>query len=388
MHGRGLWLIGGGVFVMIVALVVVTLIPLPDSRSESEKAIAAPAPQPTPDGMVWIQGGTFRMGSDPPANPQNPDRLRQDEFPRHKVQLPGYWMDVAEVTNAQFAEFVEMTGYQTFAEKTPTRKDLARSGIDGSLIPEDKLVAASVVFKTDFDKSTLNRDIPQWEYQVWEVKPGADWRHPEGPGSSIETRMDHPVVHVNWEDAVAYLDWQGKRLPTEAEFEYASRNGGKELLYPWGNEREPGGTFMCNYWQGDFPLDRKDEDGFLATSPVKSFKPNELGLYDISGNVWEWCHDFFRPDYYANSPRQAPQGPDDSHDPDEPGIVKRVQRGGSYLCNTNSCTGYRTTARMKGDFLTGTCHTGFRGVVDAAGYDRFRAAQDKIAAWRAEKTKK
>lgn len=388
MHGRGLWLIGGGVFVMITALVVVMLAPLPDAPSARENALAAPAPHPTPNGMAWVQGGAFRMGSDPPTALENPDRIREDEAPRHKVELDGYWMDVAEVTNAQFAEFVAMTGHITYAEKALTREELARSGIDGELVPDDKLVPSSLIFNTAFDREHLRRDLPQWENQLWEYRPGADWRHPEGPDSSIEMRMEHPVVHVNWEDAVAYLNWQGKRLPTEAEFEYAARNGGKEVRYPWGNDRDPGGAAMCNYWQGEFPIERKDGDGFAVTSPVKSFKPNTLGLYDVSGNVWEWCHDFYRPDYYAQSPRRNPQGPDDSFDPAEPRIVKRVHRGGSFLCSTNNCTGYRTTARSKGDFLTGTCHTGFRGVVDAAGYNQFRASQEKITAWRAGKTKK
>lgn len=381
---KSVWLLGGATLLMICAVLAAAFAPVPTSSPDGSREPQA-APQSAPAGMVWVPGGDFQMGSTPPADESNPNRLRPDEFPQHRVELGGFWMDAHEVTNADFAEFVEMTGYQTFAEKTPTREDFARSGIDASLIPDKALIPASLTFKTDFDKDALVRDIPQWEYQVWEVKAGADWRHPDGPGSSIEKRMDHPVVHVNWEDAVAYLTWAGMRLPTEAEYEYAARNGGQDLLYPWGNEREPDGTMMCNYWQGDFPLDNKNEDGFLATSPVKSFKPNALGLYDISGNVWEWCHDYYRADYYSNSSRKNPKGPDDSHDPDEPQIVKRAQRGGSYLCNTNSCTGYRTTARMKGDFLTGTNHTGFRGVVDPAGHDAYLAAQAKIAAWRASR---
>ena len=386
MNGRGLWLIGGAA-VLLAFLGALALAPLPDGPSARERALAAPPPKPAPDGMVWVQGGAFFMGSEPPATPDDPDRLRPDEFPRHKVELDSFWMDATEVTNAQFAEFVEMTGFKTFAEKVPTREELSRSGSDMSLLPDSALIAASLTFKENPDRENLRFNIPQWEHQLWEIKPGADWRHPEGPDSNIEKRTDHPVVHVNWEDAVAYLTWAGKRLPTEAEFEYAARNGGKEMLYPWGNEREPAGTFMCNYWQGDFPLDRQDKDGYLVTAPIKTFKPNELGLYDISGNVWEWCQDFYRMDYYSNSPKRNPQGPDNSLDPDESNIIKRVQRGGSFLCNTNSCTGYRTTARMKGDFLTSTCHAGFRGVVDVAGYEAYQAAQAKISAWRAERKK-
>jgi sulfatase modifying factor 1 len=387
MKSSTVWTLSLGAVAIAGIIAAGALVPVGPGQSPREKRLKADAPHANPASMVWVRGGEFEMGSLEPSAKENPDRIRQDEFPRHPVELDGFWMDEAEVTNAQFAEFVEMTGYVTFAEKKPTRDDFARSGVDASLIPEDKLVPGSMVFKKEIDGEKLNRDMPHWEYQVWEVVNGADWRHPEGPDSSIQDRMNHPVVHMNWEDAAAYLTWAGKRLPTEAEYEYASRNGGQEQLYPWGNEREPAGSYMCNYWQGDFPLDRRNEDGHVVTAPVKSFKPNSIGLYDISGNVWEWCHDFYRADYYAESPKRNPQGPSDSHDPDEPGIIKRVHRGGSFLCNSNSCTGYRCSARMKGDFLSGTCHTGFRGVVDAAGYDAYVAAQKKIDMWRASRKK-
>lgn len=338
-------------------------------------------------GMVWVPGGTFVMGLNeaPLPGSENPDHIKPDEAPSHEVELSGFWMEEAPITNAQFAEFVEMTGHVTFAETKPTREDFARSGVDASLIPEEKLSAGSICFNRNFDRKNLVRNVQNWEYQVWEVVDGADWRHPDGPASTIKDRMDHPVVHVNWDDAVAYCEWAGKRLPTEAEFEYASRNGGQDVKYPWGDELVPDGKYHANFWQGEFPVTRLVEDGFLTTSPVKAFPPNELGLYDMAGNVWEWCSDYYHPFYYEISARLNPKGPSESYDPTEPGIIKRVQRGGSFMCNTNSCTGYRCFARMRGEVMSSSFHNGFRCVVDEQGREKYRAAQAKIAVWRASR---
>ena len=340
-------------------------------------------PAETPDGMVWVPGGRFVMGieSFPKPGEDNPDKLKPDEFPAHEVELDGFWIDQTPVTNAEFKKFVDATGYVTFSEKTPTKEDFAKSGIDVSQIDEKQLRAGSICFNSKFDKENLVTGIPGWEYQVWAIVDGADWRHPTGPDSSIKDKMDHPVVHVTWDDAVAYCQWAGKRLPTEAEFEYAARSGGKPVKYPWGNELIPDGKYMANYWQGEFPTSRLIEDGYKTTSPVKAFPPNELGIYDMSGNVWEWCSDYFHITYYADSEFRNPKGPPRSLDlRDDPNLVKRVQRGGSFMCNVNSCTGYRTGARMAGEVMSSSFHNGFRCVVDTKLIDDYQRRQSGSSA--------
>jgi formylglycine-generating enzyme required for sulfatase activity len=241
------------------------------------------------------------------------------------------------------------------AERTPTSWEFPGAR------PE-KLVAGAVVFTPPSGPVSLKNHLKWWSY----VK-GADWRHPEGPGSDLAGREKHPVVQVAWEDAVAYARWAGKRLPTEAEFEFAARGGLAGKKYPWGDELRPDGKWMANIWQGRFPYDNTAEDGYKATAPVGSFPANGYGLYDMSGNVWQWCSDWYRHDYYrrlAAGPRPArnPQGPDDSLDPGEPGVAKRVMRGGSYLCTDQYCTAYEAGARGKGAPDTGTNHVGFRCV--------------------------
>ncbi len=284
-----------------------------------------------PDGMVRIPGGTFAMGSR-----EGP----QDEQPRHSVTLKGFWMDAHEVTNAQFAEFVTATGFQTEAERAP-------KALDFPGVPSSKLVPGGLVFTTG---------------KGWDYVPGANWRHPEGPASSIEKRMNHPVVQVSWDDARAYAKWAGKSLPTEAQFEYAARGGLKDALYAWGNDQPTAHDPKANIWQGQFPVKNDNDDGYARTAPVGSFRPNGYGLYDMAGNVWEWCLDWYRPDAYGGASTLDPTGPSESKDPDEPGVAKRVVRGGSYLCADCYCRGYRVSARMKTSPDTGLCHTGFRCV--------------------------
>lgn len=370
--------IAGIVAVICGLLVAAVYIPMDGSSSASDLIVNAPGK--APPGMVWVPGGTFRMGNEEVLDTSkgNPDRIKQDEVPAHTVELDGFFMDETPVTNRQFAEFVIQTGYVTFAERKLTKEDFAARGADVSAFPQDVINPGSMCFNPKFDRTQLRTDVPMWEYSVWHIVDGANWKHPDGPGSTIEDRLDHPVVHVAWEDAVAYAEWAGKRLPTEAEFEYASRNCGKNVKYPWGNELVPDGTVMANYWQGEFPLQNRNEDGFTVTSPVKTFPANELGLYDMAGNVWEWCSDLYSVDYYSVSPRRNPKGPAESYDPDMPGQILRVQRGGSFLCNYNNCTGYRTTARGRGDIASSSYHNGFRCVVDASMYPRYLKRQEEL----------
>ena len=369
---------------LVVSLATVSLVSLWPVSGGNSSSLIINAPHSAPAGMVWVPGGVFEMGTNefPLPGQPNPHHIRPDESPRHVVELDGFWLDATEVTNRQFAEFVAMTGYQTYAEKVPTREELARSGGDIELFKDEHLVAGSVCFNPDFDRQTLDCSYDGWEYQVWKFVPGASWKHPGGPETDIDQQLDHPVVHVSWEDAVAFCEWTGKRLPTEAEFEYAARNGGQPGRYPWGDELTPSGEYLCNFSQGTFPLENQTLDGFAGTSPAGSYAPNQLGLYDISGNLWEWCHDYYAPDYYAVSSRRNPRGPTESFDPQEPHITKRVMRGGSFLCNTNNCTGYRCAARMKGEFTSGTFHTGFRAAVDSRGNQTWVERQKVIDAWR------
>ncbi len=313
-------------------------------------------PGPPPPGMVWIPGGTFLMGTD------DPHPFFADARPVHEVVVDGFWMDETEVTNAQFAEFVAATGYVTTAERAPTKEQILAYLPPGAPEPPDELlVPGSLVFVM------TERPVP-WdnEGQWWRWVPGACWRHPEGPGSSIADRMDHPVVHVSWHDAAAYAQWAGKRLPTEAEWEFAARGGYVQKPYPWGDDAPgAGGVWRCNIWQGRFPYQNTREDGYVRTAPVKAFPPNPYGLYGMAGNVWEWCQDWYRPDYYAVSPRHNPPGPEISFDPSRPHealIPKRVQRGGSFLCSEGFCARYKVYGRGKGDVDTGTSHLGFRCV--------------------------
>ncbi len=343
----------------------------------AEKSSPAPlpppiktAPGPAPAGMVWIPGGSFQMGSPLPDDPTNPDRLKRDEFPVHSVTVDGFYMDETAVTNAEFARFVEATGYVTFAEIKPEREDFLGVVPDISQIPEENLVAGALVFNPDFDREKFRNDFQGWELQAWKYQPGANWKHPQGPGSSIAGRDDHPVVNVVYQDCLAYCRWAGKRLPTEAEWEYACRGGQAEQTYPWGEELTPAGKYLCNYWQGEFPVKHEVLDGFETTAPVKSFPANGYGLYDMAGNVWEWVNDYYRPDYYRISPERNPQGPERWLDPNEPTVEKRVTRGGSFLCNTNNCTGYRNAARMRSDVTSASFHTGFRCVVDSRLYQQ------------------
>ncbi|MGA7241360.1 MAG: formylglycine-generating enzyme family protein [Bryobacteraceae bacterium] len=325
---------------------------VPSIRSSGQTAWAPKIndnkpPGKAPDGMTWIPGGEFWMGT-------AADQMA-DARPWHRVYVDGYWIDTTEVTNEQFARFVRATGYVTVAERKPRAEDYPNAR------PEN-LVAGAVVFSPPDHAVELDNHFRWWNYLA-----GANWRHPEGPDSDIKRRMNHPVVQIAYEDALAYCKWAGKRLPTEAEFEFASRGGLDRKRYAWGDEFMPGGKHMANTFQGHFPDTNTGEDGYKGTAPVGTFPANAYGLFDMAGNVWEWTSDWYRADYYrtlaaTGEIARNPQGPAESFDPGEPGVPKRVQRGGSFLCTDQYCERYIAGGRGKGELDTGTNHLGFRCV--------------------------
>ncbi len=310
-----------------------------------------------PEGMVWIPGGEFSMGSSVESEAMcGLPGVTRDAQPVHRVYVDGFWMDKTEVTNEQFAKFVRATGYVTIAERTPTQEEFPTA-------PPENLVAGSTVFTPTAQPVPLD-DYFQW----WRYEKGANWRHPEGSGTNVKGREQYPVVHIAYEDAAAYARWAGKRLPTEAEWEFAARGGMSGKLYAWGNELMPGKKWMANIYEGRFPMKDAGEDGFIGIAPVGSFPANGYGLFDMAGNVWEWCSDWYRPDYYtqlamSGGVARNPHGPSESFDPAEPSERKRVHRGGSFLCTDQYCTRYMVGTRGKGEISTGSNHLGFRCVV-------------------------
>ena len=282
----------------------------------------------------------------------------EDSRPVHRVYVDGFWMDKTDVTNAQFAKFIAATHYITEAERTPKAEDFPGA-------PSENLVAGAVVFSPPDQPVSLN-DYLQW----WSYVKGANWRHPNGPESDIKGKENYPVVDVSYSDALAYAKWAGRRLPTEAEWEFAARGGLSGKPFVWGDSCRPGGKFMANTFQGHFPNKNSDEDGFSLTSPVTEFPPNGYGLYDMAGNVWQWVSDWYRPDYYkqlyaSGSISHNPIGPESSFDPAERGVPKPVMRGGSFLCTDQYCSRYMVGTRGKGEVSTGTNHLGFRCVKPA-----------------------
>lgn len=310
---------------------------------------AGPATKPAPEGMVLIPAGQFLMGSGDPRTP--------DARPVHRVALDAYFIDARPVTNAQFRKFVEATKYVTVAERKPDPKDYPG-------VPADKLVAGSAVFVAPPHDVPLGNPYAWWKYVA-----GANWRQPDGPQSAIEGKDDFPVVQICYEDAAAYAKWAGKRLPSEAEYEYAARGGLEAKKYSWGDELAANGKYPQNIWTGRFPAENTAADGFAGLSPVDAFPPNGYGLYDMGGNVWSWCSDWYRPDAYegrdANAATKNPQGPADSFDPEEPATPKRVLRGGSFLCAERYCTRYLVGSRGKGAPDSAAVNIGFRCVKDA-----------------------
>lgn len=327
--------------------------------------------------MVWIPGGTFRMGSTDPL-------ARPDESPIHTVRVDGFWMDATEVTNAQFAAFVKATGYITIAERGIDWEEMKKQVPPGTpRPPQEDLDPGSMVFTPPTKPTSLESSLSWWAWV-----PRANWKHPDGPGSSIEDTQDHPVVHIAYPDALAYARWAGKQLPTEAQWEFAARGGLIGKVNTWGDE--PVDPTRCNTWQGEFPTTNTNLDGHILTAPVKSFPANGYGLYDMAGNVWEWCSDLYHFEAYsmrvasaptppattpnsnpsskAGSPTEVvfvnPTGPETSSDPRSPHEpVLYVIRGGSFLCHDSYCASYRPSARMATSPDTSLSHTGFRCVI-------------------------
>jgi formylglycine-generating enzyme len=342
-----------------VALLLAANKPSAETRSVapgSDKQPSAPANNGVP-GMVWIPGGEFSMGA--AVNGHGTSEMpmaSNDAEPIHRVKVDGFFMDKTAVTNEQFEKFVRATGYVTIAERTPTKEEFPTA-------PQENLVAGSVVFAPTDHEVPLNDHFQWWTY----VK-GANWRHPQGPESDIKGKEKYPAVQIAYPDAEAYAKWAGKRLPTEAEFEFAARGGLAGKTYTWGDEFRPGGKWMANTWQGKFPVKDAGEDGYAGIAPVATFPANGYGLYDMAGNVWEWCTDWYRPDYYEQLAKVGgvavnPRGPDSPFDPSEPNEKKRVHRGGSFLCNDQYCSRYIVGTRGKGEVNTGTNHLGFRCVM-------------------------
>jgi len=304
-----------------------------------------PTGRPPGKDMVWIPGGTFQMGS----NEHYPE-----EAPVHTVTVNGFWMDQYTVTNKLFQKFVKATGYVTFAERIPNPDDYPGA-------KPELLTPASVVFQKPSQRVDL-ANIYNW----WHYVAGANWRHPEGPGSSIKKREDHPVVHVAYEDVEAYAKWIGKEIPREAEWEFAARGGLDGAVYVWGNEFSPNGKIMANTWQGEFPIENLLTDGYERTAPVGSFPANGYGLYEMTGNVWEWTTDWYLdhhlPKTCCGSDQTERVLPEQSYDPQMPDvrIPRKVLKGGSYLCAPNYCLRYRPAARIAQPIDTSTCHVGFR----------------------------
>lgn len=302
---------------------------LEESRQRSAERLHAASGSTA--GMVKLEGGTFWMGTDDeegfPADGEGPIR---------DVTLAPFWVDAHPVTNQQFSEFVHAANYVTEAER----------------------FGWSFVFQGHIESgryaSVVSDNAPGTRW--WCKVDGAQWRHPEGPDTSIGARPNHPVVHVSWTDAAAYAAWAGKRLPTEAEWEFAARGGLEQNTYPWGNELTPGGRHLCNVWQGDFPVADLGEDGFTAPAPVDAFPPNGYGLYAVSGNTWEWCADWFHPTYHLTASRFNPVGPASGSN--------RAMRGGSYLCHRSYCNRYRVAARTSNTPDSATTNIGFRCVRD------------------------
>jgi len=345
---------------------------LPSCQKEKAAPSSASVPAEVPglekqDGMVRVSGGSYMMGHDGSFETPYGTKSFPEEGPAHKVTVKGFWIDETEVTNAQFAEFVKATKYVTFAEREVKAEDFPAEARTN--LPGDTFKNGSIVFREDAHiKGDPN--IPGRSMEWWKWEPTANWQHPTGKDSSIAGKENYPVVCVIYEDAVAYAKWANKRVPTEAEWEYAARGGLEGKIYTWGDELKPDGKWMANSWQGEFPNKNTSDDGFKGSSPAKSFPPNAYGLYDMAGNVWELCSDLYDPKYFTECDPDNPTGPETWVNRDTgakgEGKVHRVTKGGSFLCHVSYCMRYRPAARHSQDSESPTNHTGFRCVRDLA----------------------
>lgn len=362
-----------GITVLIISVIIGAYLFLSSPVSEDNNEVVYENDEPTyrptienksnkpkdaPEGMVWVPGGEFSMGSKKESESLCSIKgVTQDAVPVHQVYVDGFWMDETEVTNEQFQKFVAATGYVTVAEMRPTAEEFPA-------VPPESLVTGSTVFTPTTTKVDLGNFL-QW----WRFVKAADWRHPQGPNSSIKNKGKYPVVHIAYEDAVAYAKWAGKRLPTEAEWEFAARGGKTGELYTWGNTLKVDNKFQANIYQGNFPVDNGDtaEDGFAGIAPVAQYTPNHYGLYDMAGNVWEWVYDWYSSDYYSQLSKEGtvaknPKGPDAPYDSRGGNEKKRVHRGGSFLCTSEYCSRYMVGTRGNGEVRSPTNHLGFRCV--------------------------
>lgn len=325
------------------------------SQSESDNTNR---PSEIPEGMVWIPAGEFFQGA-----VEGDNMAMQHEKPRHKVQVDGFFMDVHEVTNAQFLEFVEATNYVTVAERAIDWEEMKTQLPPGTPKPHDSILQpGSLVFKKTKSSVPNLYDYSQW----WHWKIGANWRHPNGPESTIEGKSKDPVVHIAYEDALAYCDWKGHRLPTEAEWEHAARAGNEDAIFFWGSDKSLLSQ-RANTWDGEFPVINAMVDGYERRAPVQSFPKNEYGLYDMAGNVWEWTSDWYNVNYYAEVENQVtknPLGARSAYNPNNPFAKEKVIKGGSFLCSASYCASYRISARMGTSLDSGAEHIGFRTVKD------------------------
>lgn len=327
----------------------------PGSKMEPDYVIQEkPFDIATPQGMVWIPGGIFQQGA-----AAHDIMAMASEKPAHPVSVDGFYMDMTEVTNKNYREFVAATGYVTVAERTLSWEEIKKQVPPGTPKPHDSILQpGSLLFKKPKSNITDLHDYSQW----WAWKVGANWKQPQGPGSSIIGKDNYPVVHIAFEDAAAYCQWAGRRLPTEAEWEFAAKGGLQAAKYFWGND-DSKLPEMANTWNGDFPNKNSEEDGFEGSAPVSSFPPNNYGLFDMAGNVWEYTSDWYDADYYKSSLNHEmehnPTGPDT---PEHPAIPAKVIKGGSFLCNASYCASFRVSARMSNSLDSSHEHLGFRSV--------------------------